>query len=499
MSRTFLPPEAYRASDTPYSLLPFRFTQFTNNRELLVNEAGEYLFAPAGTVNQIVNRKLEFGSTLYSSLKAKQFIYDGNSSANLDLLATKIRTKHDFLDGGTKLHIFVVTLRCDHSCHYCQVSRQTTSHHEFDMSKETADRSLKMMMDSPGTDLTLELQGGEAMLAFDMVQYLVRNGKRLALERKKNLDIVLTTNLANVTDKILAFLKEENVKVSTSLDGPAFIHNANRPRPGNDSHELALRNIERCRNVLGFDEVAALMTTTQLSLAHPIEIIDEYVQHSFHSIFLRPISPYGFAVRTHKKTGYEMRAFLEFYKKGLAHILDINRRGYHLVEVYTKILLTKILTPHGTGFVDLQSPAGSGWNVLVYNYDGDVYISDESRMLAEMKDFTFRLGNVHQHSRRDIFTSPSFLDVQQASCNQSLPGCSDCAYQTYCGSDPIFNHATQGDIYGHRPTSAFCERNMEVIRYLFELIGENNPEIMRIFWSWLTDRNVSETAKEMGA
>jgi hypothetical protein len=40
---------------------------------------------------------------------------------------------------------------------------------------------------------------------------------------------------------------------------------------------------------------------------------------------------------------------------------------------------------------------------------------------------------------------------------------------------------------------------MEVIRYLFEMIGSNDPDTMRIFWSWLTDRNVSETAKEMRA
>ena len=102
------------------------------------------------------------------------------------------------------------------------------------------------------------------------------------------------------------------------------------------------------------------MTTTQLSLQHPIEIIDEYVRQGFHSIFLRPISPYGFAVKSAKKTGYQLDEFLNFYKVGLEHILNINRSGYSLAEVYAKILLTKILTPYGTGFVDLQSPAGAG-------------------------------------------------------------------------------------------------------------------------------------------
>src|SRR5271165_2265244 len=263
MARTFLPLDAFAGSGNGYHLLPFRFLRFDGERELLVNEVGEYLFAPAGTVAGVVGRKIQFGSTLYSSLKAKQFIYDDNSSPNLDLLATKYRTKHEFLDGGTKLHIFVVTLRCDHSCHYCQVSRQTANRNEYDMSVATADRSLELMMTSPGTDLTLELQGGEATLAFDRVTYIVDKAKKLACERGKSLTVVLTTNLANITDEQLAYLNEESVKVSTSLDGPAFIHNSNRPRPGNNSHELAVQNIERCRQVLGAEQVAALMTTTQ--------------------------------------------------------------------------------------------------------------------------------------------------------------------------------------------------------------------------------------------
>jgi uncharacterized protein len=218
------------------------------------------------------------------------------------------------------------------------------------------------------------------------------------------------------------------------------------------------------------------MTTTQLSLQHPIEIIDEYVRQGFHSIFLRPISPYECAVKSAKKTGYQLDEFLNLYKVGIEYILNLNRNGYSLAEVYANILLTKILTPYGTGFVDLQSPAGAGINVLVYNYDGDIYATNESRMLAEMGDFTFRLGNVRTHSHKDIFTGDAFLNLITTSCNQSLFGHSDCALQPYCGSDPIFNHATQGDMFGHRPTSDFCRRNVTIIKDLSASILKQNPD-----------------------
>jgi His-Xaa-Ser system radical SAM maturase HxsB len=429
---------------------------------------------------------------MYSTFKAKQFLADDSSSPLIDLLATKYRTKYSFIEGFTKLHIFVVTLRCDHSCHYCQVSRQTADKGTYDMSLETAEKSVDLMMETPAENVTLELQGGEPLLAFDVIRCIVPLAKKKAKLLSKNLEIVVTTNLANATDEILFYLRDENIKVSTSLDGPGLIHNANRPRPGNNSYELTIRNIERARNILGASRVAALMTTTQLSLEHPIKIIDEYVRQGFHSIFLRPISPYGFAVKTKKKTGYQLDAFLSFYRTGLAHILDINKKGYDLAEVYAKILLTKILTPYGTGYVDLQSPAGAGINVLVYNYDGDVYATDESRMLAEMGDHTFRLGNVRQHTREQIFTGDAFVNLAAASCNQSLTGCSDCALQPYCGSDPIHNYATQGDIFGHRPTSDFCHRNMEVIKHLFHLIAQQDKETMRVFFAWIQNSGLGD-------
>src|SRR5580658_3629708 len=485
MARVFYPLEQFAPAPQRFHLLPFRFTRM-NGKELLVNEAGEFLFAPTGTVQCITDERLDTDSALYQDLKAKQFIYDDSSSPLLDILATKVRTKFDHMCGGTKLHIFVVTLRCEHSCEYCQVSRQTAPRGESDRTPETARRAIAMMMDSPAPAVTLEFQGGEPLLAIDVIQYVIPKAKKLASERGKDLDIVVCTNLACITDDILLYFRDEGVKVSTSLDGPAFLHNKNRPRPGHDSYEKAIEGIERSRAILGMENVAALMTTTAASLDHSAAIVDEYVRREFHSIFLRPISPYGFAVKTRHRTGYEMERFLEFYKVGLAHILKVNRDGYRIAEVYTQILLTKILTPHSTRYVDMQSPAGEAWSVLVYNYDGDVYASDESRMLAEMRDWTFRLGNVHKDTRRSLFTGDPALRLFQASCNQALAGCSDCAFQSYCAADPVYHHSTQGDMYGNRPSSGFCSRNMEVIKHLFSIIEKNDRETMRILWSWVT-------------
>src|SRR5260370_158872 len=102
------------------------------------------------------------------------------------------------------------------------------------------------------------------------------------------------------------------------------------------------------------------MTTTPASLDRGEEIIDEYARLGFHSIFLRSLSPYGFAVRTSLVRKYDVEDWLDFYKRGLTHVLDVNRRGYAFREEYTSIILQKFFSPRGSSYVDLQSPAGIG-------------------------------------------------------------------------------------------------------------------------------------------
>jgi radical SAM protein with 4Fe4S-binding SPASM domain len=158
------------------------------------------------------------------------------------------------------------------------------------------------------------------------------------------------------------------------------------------------------------------------------------------------------------------------------------------------LILEKILTPFPNGFVDLQSPAGAGFGVIVYNFDGEVYASDESRMLAEMGDTNLRLGNVIENSYEEIFFGDAMQEIAAVSCNEALPGCSDCAYQPYCGADPVYNYATQGDMSGHRPTSGFCRRNMGIIRHVMEYLVAEDKEVGQIFWSWINRTPKSDVA-----
>ncbi len=349
------------------------------------------------------------------------------------------------------------------------------------MTPEIASKAIGLMFKSPSPCIKVEFQGGESLLNFDLIRYVVSEVKTRNDGRK--LEFVITTNLANLTDEMLDFAEEHRISFSTSLDGPETLHNKNRPRPGKNSHGKTEEGIRRIRTRLGSQAVSALMTTTVSSLEQPKQIVDEYVRLGFDSVFLRYISPYGFAVKSASKIGYETEKFIQFFKEGLAYILELNKQGIFFRETYTQIILQKILMPGASGYIDLQSPAGIGIGGIVYNYNGEVYASDEGRMLAEMGDKTFKLGTVDDRYEKLFLNSPLLAMIHE-SMVEGVPGCSDCAFQTYCGTDPVFHHRTQGDFIGHRPSSAFCHRNMEVIRHIITLL-EDDKEVSTILKSWL--------------
>lgn len=474
-----------QATEGDYQLLPTRFATLDDKRYFLSNDVGEFLVITREQLTDYIKKRVPKNSDFYHDLKSKSFLIDNDSNVAIDLLALKYRTKAQRISQFTALHLFVVSLRCDYTCQYCQVSRQTDDKHAFDMTEPTADKALDLVFKSPSPAIKIEFQGGEPLLNFNLIQYVVTTAKLRNIQHQKDLQFVITTNLSLLTDEVLDFCVGHNICLSTSLDGPELLHNTNRPRPGKNGYQLTIDGIKKAQAVLGRDKIGALMTTTEKSLPNVKSIIDTYLENNLDCIFLRPLSPYGFAVKTRQAYKYDVDQWFEFYKEGLDYVLEINKQGYRFVELYTELIVNKLMSPFATGYVDLQSPCGAAISAIVYNYDGDIYASDESRMLAEMGDKKFRLGNVHNDSYEDIMLSDTLLDMLESTLSESIPMCADCGFLPYCGTDPVYHYATQGDVVGNKALSGFCSKNMKIFRHVISLL-EDDMEARKILLSWVS-------------
>jgi hypothetical protein len=62
--------------------------------------------------------------------------------------------------------------------------------------------------------------------------------------------------------------------------------------------------------------------------------------------------------------------------------------------------------------------------------------------------------------------------------------CSDCAFEPYCGTDPVYHHAIHKDFVGIKPESAFCKKNMSIFKHIIEII-KNDEKTKEILLSWI--------------
>ncbi len=477
-------------------LLPFQFRYHPNGQVLLVNECGDYSFVSQNTFEDIISGNITRENKQYFDLQSRLFLRKAtNDKFSLQRAAAKYRSRKAYLRDFTSLHMMVVTLRCNQRCEYCQVSCAEEDAHKYDMSVDTAMKIVDTIFESPSKSIKIEFQGGEPTLHWNVVRETVLYAKEKQQHSGKTLYFVLCTNLTGITKEQFLFCRDHDICISTSLDGTKELHDKHRIlRAGGGTYDLFIRNLYLAREIVGEGNVDALMTTTASSLKKFPEVVDEYIEQGFNGIFIRSLNPYGFAAEQADMLGYKMQEFVEAYIDILRHILRLNRTRF-FPEHFATILLSRIMTPFSTGFVDLQSPAGTGISGVIYDYDGSVYPSDEARMLARMGDPHFNMGNVHRDSYKAIFGGTKLRSIIRDACVETTPSCAYCAYQAYCGTDPVRNYLESGSETRKMEGTPFCIKHRGIFDCLFSLLDNMSEEEENIIWSWITrsptvDRNV---------
>lgn len=478
-------------------LLPFQFSRFDSGEYLLVNECGEHIFLLESDFQKFVAEELTPQDAIYHDLKSRHFLNTQHLAETLDLISAKYRSRKRFISNFTALHMMVITLRCSNDCSYCQVSAEGEMAKDFDMSPEIARKVVDYVFKSPSPTIKIEFQGGEPTLNWDTLCATVLYAEEVNKKLQKSLDFVVCTNLVNISNQQYEFFKEHKIHISTSLDGPREIHDKNRIlRNGGGTYDIFIKNLSRAKKILGQDQISALMTTTVDNIDHIESVIDEYVRLGFSGIFIRPLNPYGLAVKNEATLGYTTEHFVERYESALDYIIQINKKGHRFIEFFTNLLMSRILTPFSTGFVDLQSPSGAGISGAIYDHNGNVFPSDEARMLDRMGDSRFYLGNLVKDSYTSIFGGNALREITSKSCVEVMPYCNSCVYRTYCGADPVRNYCETGDLIGRRPDNGFCKKNKLVFELLLKRIRRNDPGEMDVFWSWISGRSLAEVRGE---
>ncbi|MDE2491691.1 MAG: His-Xaa-Ser system radical SAM maturase HxsB [Elusimicrobia bacterium] len=469
------------------ALGPCNFRDF-GSWGLLTNDWGRWLMLDKPDFARVLSGKVGPDEPLYAELAARGFLRERMDFPELadahQRLTSYRRTP------GPSLHMIVVTLRCNQKCLYCHSSVVDPSRTDTDMDLETAKRTVDFIFNTPDPSICIEFQGGEPMLNWPIVKFITLYAQAKARAQKRRLIVALVNNFTLMNDERLRFLADRGVSICTSLDGPADLHNANRPFLGGG--EAQQKVVGWLKDIMKRAEEdptrklylpSALMTTTRLSLTRGREIVDVYRELGMDQIFLRALSPIGYAKRVWDQIGYEPEEFVRFYADTLDYILELNRSGRsQIMERYALVLLTKIVKGQDTGFMDLRWPAGAVLGCLAYNYDGRIFVSDEGRMVDHQGDPTFQVGRVTD-SWQDVIDHPTARACVAASNLETQPMCAQCAYKPWCGVEPVFHYEMQGTVAGRLPDSPWCRAHMGVFDVLMQRLRD--PGSREVFDRWL--------------
>lgn len=459
-----------------WAVLPYNSKRI-NGHYLISNFLGNWDFLIPDEFRRLERFDLDKGGALLNRLHDKGMVV---KKENVEGLIDGYRSLNGNLFSDTTLHIAVVTNRCNMACSYCQASTKKP----VDMDTAVALQIVKYLFDVRNPNIHLELQGGEPLLNWDTVKFLVEHTRKFNTTNK-NIRISMVTNGILLNEEKINFLLDHDVGICISFDGPEHLHDSNRAFEGGEgSYKLVTAAIQRLKNVYKKRKINKLVdlmpTFTKHSLPFVKDVIDEYVKRGSQQIAIRAINKIGAAEKQWGKIGVSPEEFNCAWAEGLDHILELSKKGINIRERMALVILKKILRKEDPKYVDLMSPCGAGRSVLTYNPNGDIYPCDEARMVGSK---IFQLGNVLKDDYEQVMKSPNLFSVCQSSV-MDLWSYND-VYSPWLGTCPVMNYKSQGNLVPKITQTPLHKIQHFQLDYLFKKIIEDN-EAKKIFERWVS-------------
>ncbi|PQX56672.1 His-Xaa-Ser system radical SAM maturase HxsB, partial [Cronobacter sakazakii] len=150
-------------------LMPFNFDRMPDGRVFISNLAGFHHFLGEQEFLDLVNGHISQEQS--SSLESKLFICGDESSSVTPYALSSAFAKRLMNELAIRpIFMIVPTLRCDHTCKYCQVSRASVTADGYDLNPELIPQIASTIKKLGTPPYKIEVQGGEPLLRFDLVQ-----------------------------------------------------------------------------------------------------------------------------------------------------------------------------------------------------------------------------------------------------------------------------------------------------------------------------------------
>lgn len=322
------------------------------------------------------------------------------------------------------------------------------------MDAATALRAVDWLMENSrdAREVCVGFFGGEPLLNFPVIRTVVSYARRKAEDAGKAVTFSMTTNGSLFTEENIAFIREEDIRLLISFDGPPEMQNRQRPfRNGAGSYDLVAANIDRLRQTVPHLSARA----TVYGDADPLAIQEALAKVGFSAYVFAPASPVLLGPRQAAASvdGADERRLerMRALRRKEADELLAAIRGRALVQdapLRALLAMGDLLT--GT---KRRYACGIGKNLAAITITGDIYPCHRFVGLTELRQGNiadYRVGAPNAYHRAVV---------------DSLPECRSCWTRYVCGGGCFYlNLATTGDM--HRPAALDCRERQAMFEEL---------------------------------
>lgn len=355
--------------------------------------------------------------------------------------------KHRDACAVTNLALFLAQ-DCNLACTYCY-GREGSYGGAGLMSAQTARAAVDWLFENSGAAAKVNLGffGGEPLLNLPVLKETVAYAKRGAAAGGKEITFVITTNATLLDDETAAYLAAERIEPLVSCDGPAEIHDRQRPfKGGRGSYAAVMAGVQRlqaafpgltARAVLREDAdpatvrrslEAAGFAHSSMTLASPV-LLDE--SDLDEEAARRHAAAHEAAVA--RMLAYRRHEVARFFAAVAARDLDDDSLSVAVSRLAGLITGEK-----------RHAGCGVGRGMRAISVDGGIYpchrfVGLEDVHMGGIGDY--RAGEINEYHRAVV---------------ENLPECGYCWARYFCGGGCFYeNRGRTGNM--HRPDPLFCE------------------------------------------
>ena len=354
-----------------------------------------------------------------------------------------------------------LTQTCNLRCVYCYGQGGEYGHQGV-MTWDTARAAVDWLMENSldAEQVHIGFFGGEPLLNFPLLQQVVAYAKALAAARGKRVTFNLTTNATRLTDKIIAYLRAENIIPLISCDGPPTIQDRQRPfKNGRGSYQRLYANVQKLRQV--FPDLTARATLHED--ADPVAIRRGLAAVGFTQHLLQRASPVILAdagsntamtTEQHGPTMTDDRILADQRAEVARLFTAVSRRTLTAHTAPLALILLSSLATDQKRHV----ACGIGRGMAAVAVSGEIY---PCHRFVGLKGT--RLGHLHDYRAGE-------LNNYHRAVVDNLPVCRGCWARYLCGGGCFYDHQGHtGD--PHRPDVRYCREIKTVCEDLLHSWG----------------------------